>query len=364
MNLWKIAFLLSSLVLSGCTIVPGLNVRESAPGRGANYRVVEIDAKVVGQLIKQSQSRIPALPESIAGITPQQAVQLYRIGPGDVISVVVWDHPELTNPSGEFRDPVSAGLLVAADGSLFFPHVGLFRVQGLTVAQVRSYLASELSRIIREPQVDVKVAAYRAQRIQVSGEVKQPGVVTIDDTAKGVLEAINERGGLSPLASRRQVLLTRGEITYRIDLGGLLSGRNGVKNPLLMQGDTIHVPDMDQDRIAVLGSVTNSAPVQITQNGLSLIEALAAAGGLDKLSSDDSGVLIFRRGPEVAGAVPTIYALDLGRPEGMLLASEIPLAPRDVVYVKATDFSKYNAVINQLLPTITAVFQLDSLVNR
>lgn len=51
----------------------------------------------------------------------------------------------------------------------------------------------------------------------------------------------------------------------------------------------------------------------------------------------------------------------MGRPEGMLLANEFQLAPRDIVYVKATSFAKYNSVINQLLPTISAVFQIDRL---
>jgi polysaccharide export outer membrane protein len=352
------------LGLAACSVVPGLHVSPGSPGdKKAGYRVVEVDADVLARMMEDAQVRVPPLPDSIAGLTSGDVAALYRIGASDVVSVVVWDHPELTNPFGEFRDAVSAGLLVAADGTMFFPHVGTFPVQGKTVQEARAYLKEALSVVIRDPQVEVKVVAYRSQRVQVSGQVKDPGAVMIDDTAKGVLEAINERGGLTPDASRRQLILTRGAKSWRIDLSALLSGVDGAKNPLLMPGDKLHVPDADQDRIAVLGEVKTSAPVPIGQGGLHLTEALAAVGGLDRISSEDSGVLIFRRAQETRDAVPVVYVLDLGRAEGMLLANELPLAPRDVVYVKATDFAKYNAVINQLLPTISAVFQLDRLVN-
>src|SRR3546814_11978435 len=56
---------------------------------------------------------------------PAKAPAEYRIGPGDVLQIVVWDHMELTNPFGAVtRDPVSAGQLVAADGTVFFPYAG------------------------------------------------------------------------------------------------------------------------------------------------------------------------------------------------------------------------------------------------
>jgi len=90
---------------------------------------------------------------------------------------------------------------------------------------------------------------------------------------------------------------------------------------------------------------------------------LTAAGGLDRLRANDSGLLIFRR-PANEGEVPTVYRLDMDSPVGVLLAGEFEMQAKDVVYVKATGFAKYNAVINQFLPTISAVFQLDRLTSR
>jgi len=92
---------------------------------------------------------------------------------------------------------------------------------------------------------------------------------------------------------------------------------------------------------------------------MSLIEALTQAGGLDATKGKDSGVLIFRPHLGMNSKISAqVFTIDLSHTEGVLLASQFKLQPRDVVYVKSTAFSQYNAVIADLLPTITAIFEL------
>jgi polysaccharide export outer membrane protein len=209
----------------------------------------------------------------------------------------------------------------------------------------------------------VRVVAFRAHRIQVTGEVAQPGVVTLDDTTKGLLQAITERGGLTPTASRRSAYLTRAGQSYRVDLAGLLSGARPSANPLLQPGDIVHVPDTEDDSVFMLGEVAKQGPVVLGQQRTTLVEALSRSEGLTSTAANDSGVLVFRRATR-ADQPATIYAVDLSDAEGLLLAGEFNLEPRDVVYVKATAFSQYNLIINQLLPTISTIFQVDALVDR
>lgn len=350
-------------LLSGCALVPGLRVNASGSHADANpgYEVVQITPEVVAQ---QKQASAEALSDenALAAANPANPPSEYRIGPGDVLQIVVWDHMELTNPFGNVnRDPTSSGQLVAADGTFFFPYVGILHVEGKTIQQVRSELIEGLRPVVTKPQVDVRVVAYRSGRVQVTGEVKNPGLVTMDDTVKGALEAINERGGLNAeTASRRAAWLIRNGKSYSIDLAGLLSGARPALNPRLEPGDIVHVPDTSEDQVFVLGEVSHQGPVVLSQQQTTLIEALTKTGGLDKTAANDSGVLVFRR-PVVVGQPAQIFAVDLGRPTGLLLAGEFTLAPRDVVYVKATKFAQYNLVINQLLPTITAVYQIDAL---
>lgn len=348
--------LLVTAAVSGCTIVPGLRVSEGKGGGELGYVVTEITPQVI------VQSATSSLTEALAvEAVPEVAVPgEYVIGPGDVIAITVWDHPELNNPAGETA--VSGGRLVSADGMMFYPFVGLFKAQGMTVRQVREHLTKSLTRVIQNPQVDVQIAAFRSQRVQVTGEVGQPGMVMLNDTVKGVLDAINERGGLSATASRREAILVRGGTRTSIDLAGLLSGSRPGSNVTLMPGDVVHVPDASNSRVFMLGEVTTAKAVTLSQSGMSLIEALTDAGGLFRATADDSGVLVFRRAKDATDK-PVIYTLKLGTPEGMLLAGEFKLAPRDVVYVKATKFTQYNLVIQQLLPTVTYLYQYQRLAD-
>lgn len=372
---------LATVFLSGCSVLPGLNISEKSWGlsseyeivsdgepdtyrvmrsdEAAGYRVVPITPDTLNEL--QTGSSPSVIAEQLGSVTPAVVPPEYQIGPGDVIYVTVWDHPELTNPAGPLNSqPELAGRLVSADGAMFYPYVGEFLAEGKTTAELRAYISEKLSRVIAAPQVDVRVLSFRAKRVQVTGEVTSPGLVTLNDTPKGVLEAISERGGLAQEASRRRVTLIRDGRSYSINLAGLTSGDRPAANPVLQPGDILHVPDRSNDQVFVLGEVTEQRPVFMSQQAMTLTEALTNAGGLDKLRSNDGGILVFRQ-PLRDGELPTIFTLDMSQPVGLLLAGEFELQPRDVVYVKATDFAKYNSVIGQILPTITAIYQLDRL---
>lgn len=358
---WGIIFGISVLLTAGCAAVPGLRVNANAGDHSdvsPKYKVVELTPTVIGQLRQVDPSPIH---EGLTAANPSLPPENYQIGPGDVLQVVVWDHLELTNPFGAVnRDPVNSGQLVAADGTVYFPYVGVFQAGGKTIQQVREYISTVLTNVVTKPQVDVRVVAYRSARIQVTGEVKNPGVVTLDDTTKGLLEALNERGGLNPTASRRTALLIRDGRSYPVNIANLLSGSTPDINPLLKAGDIVHIPDFNNDQVFVLGELAKQGPVTIGQQQLTLTEVLTKSGGLERVTANDSGILIFRR-PTQDQDSATVYTLDLSSPQGLLLAGEFSLEPRDVVYVKATKFAQYNLVINQLLPTISTIFQIDRL---
>lgn len=372
--------------LSGCAIVPGLQIDvKSPPQSEPQYRVVDQDnnSKLIELVAPQGELKgyrlVTVTAESLLAEKAAAAAsardasnshflaelkpQDYKVGPGDILQIIVWDHPELTSPTGDFRDPVSSGRLVSAGGRIFYPYVGDVKVEGLTSSEIRDELSKGLSRVITKPQVDVRVVAYRAQRIQIAGEVAQPGLVTLDDTSKGVLEAINERGGLSSSASKRGIILIRGGISYPISLSSLLAGGTTHVNPALLPGDIVQVLHKDNEQVFVLGEVANQSALPLEQPDVSLTQVLAKSGGLDQLRADDSGLLIFRRAQK-DNDYPTVYVLDISQPLGLLLAGEFVMESKDVVYVKATGFAKYNSIIAQLLPTISAIFQIDSLVRR
>src|SRR5690606_15846039 len=76
---------------------------------------------------------------------------------------------------------VGNGYNINHDGTIQFPMVGPVKVAGLTENEVRDRLTRLLSEYVRNPQVTVRMQAYRHQRIYVDGEVNQPGLQTMDD---------------------------------------------------------------------------------------------------------------------------------------------------------------------------------------
>jgi polysaccharide export outer membrane protein len=363
-------------------IIPGLNVRAGSGDQheykvsaddenggykvekaaAASYEVVELNAET---LLASSPSPTDDAVAALPSILPSDIPAEYQIGPGDIVYVTIWEHPELTSPfSASVNDPsvpALQGRLVAADGSMFYPYVGVFTVAGMTSGQLRSYLGAHLTKVLTSPQIDVRVVAFRSRRIEVTGEVGKPGTITLDDTPKGVLQAIAASGGLTATASRRRLILVRGGKAYNIDLSGLLSGDRLVNNPALQGGDVIHIPDQSGDQVFVLGAVGKQQQLLLQQDSMSLIQALSQAGGLDRGSAKQSGVLVFRGYRTDDGVHTTVYTMDLSRPSSMLVAGEFKLQPRDVVYVQATPFFQYNTVINQLLPTVEVLYELNSL---
>jgi len=358
------------LAMSGCTVLPGHHISTGGLHRDHEDKLYRVVVLTPDSLRKEVAA--PAVDEIAEGGKPGDLYE-YRIGPGDVLTVVVWDHPELTNPTGS-AEIGSVGQLVGADGSLFYPNVGSVPAAGKTSAQLRVLLTEKLSRVLREPQVDVKVTGFRSQRVYVTGEVLAPGAVAIDDTPKTILDALIEKGGVAATANRLKLYLMRDGETREIDMQALLSGNGAKANLRLRNGDVIHVPDNSREKVFVLGATTTQTVVPFQRSYMTLAEAITSAGGLANTTANDRAVFVFR--PElsvmptsaVAGtAVPapqmSVYALDLSRPEGLLIASGFEMKSRDIVYVAQTDFAKYNGVIGQLLPTISAVFQVDRLTN-
>ena len=364
------------LTLGGCAqLIPGLNVRVGGPGqhhvRGTqpstpeqkllNYRVIPITPKVVASILIHQPPPIlaPANAPALKPLRPSE-IPNYRIGAGDVVNVTVWDHPQLNltagimNPNTTFN-----GQLIEANGDMFYPFVGTFKAEGMTVPDLRRYLTEHLKRVIQQPQVGVRVVVYDSKRVEITGAVNRPGTIRLTNIPEGILQAIDAAGGLAADASRRRAILVRHGVRYQIDLADLLSGSRLVPNPQLDPGDIIHIPDQSADQVFVLGAVTSQRPLVMTQSSMTLMQALTDAGGLNNTRATGSGVLVFRLPAKSAhGNEAEVYTIDMSTPQGVLLASQFPLHPRDVVYVAATAFSQYNSVINELLPTITSVFEL------
>jgi len=276
----------------------------------------------------------------------------YRIGPSDILQITVWDHPELTIPAGSFRDPEDAGQLVGEDGILYYPFIGELNVTGMTVGELRDLLTEKLSRYIESPQLDVRVVAFRSKRVYVVGQVNQPGILPITDIPMAIADAINQAGGLNPIADRGGVNLTRGGEVFEIDLQALYEAGDVSQNLHLQHLDILNVRDLSQQKVFVIGEATAPGPVVIEMGRLTLAAALGEVGGPRQTSADSGRIFVIRHKDT---ADPMIFHLDAEYASGMLLAEQFEMEPQDVIFIDTAGISSWARVINQLLPSVRAI---------
>ena len=158
---------------------------------------------LVGTLGACRWAKAPPLSEgnvpSTVAEAPPAAV---RLGPGDRVSVLVFQHPE--SSTGE------AGALLDPEGRIDLPPLGPVRLAGLTLDEARAFLHQEFARYLRAPIVTFNVIEARARRVYVYGEVERPGAYPLDRPLTA-LQALSLAGAFRPGADRQKVALLRGD---------------------------------------------------------------------------------------------------------------------------------------------------------
>jgi polysaccharide export outer membrane protein len=359
------SLLLSSVLLTGCT-VPGSHlstsgkhiVEDSNANTAADFNVFPLTLDKVSQL-KSPDVETKANPT----LDHQLAAYEYEVGPGDILNITIWDHPELTIPAGSYRSSEEAGNWVHADGTIFYPYIGIVEVAGKNVRQIRSVIANKLAKYIESPQVDVSVAAFRSKKSYITGEVNKPGQQAITNIPLTLLDAVNRAGGLAQDADWRNVTLTRQGKVENISLYALMQEGNLTENRLLQPGDIVHVPRNDTQKVFVMGEVNDPKLLKMDRAGMSLTEALSNVGGINQLSADATGVFVIRKSQDNQ-TLGDIYQLDVSDAAALVIGTEFDLEPYDIVYVTAAPVSRWNRVIAQLVPTISGFNELTEGVLR
>ncbi|PCI04955.1 MAG: sugar transporter [Flavobacteriaceae bacterium] len=102
--------------------------------------------------------------------------------------------------------PVQQSYLISSDGSILFPVIGRLDLANLTRNQAENLLREKLAAYVTNPMVNIRIVNYK---VSVLGEVKKPGVFTIENEKISVLEALGLAGDLSIHGQRKNVLLIR-----------------------------------------------------------------------------------------------------------------------------------------------------------
>ncbi len=100
------------------------------------------------------------------------------------------------------------GYLVDKDGYIDFPVLGRLKVDGMTRAELTSFIKGQLvgKGLINDPIVTVQFLNFR---VSVMGEVARPGTFDITSERITLLEALSRAGDLTIFGKRENVKIIR-----------------------------------------------------------------------------------------------------------------------------------------------------------
>lgn len=154
-----------------------------------------------------SMSGAVAPPGDRIGSASDAPVEVYKLGVGDKVRMLVYNEPALT---GEFA--------LSPNGTLSLPLIGEIPAAGQTVEEIRAIVQNRLGDgYLRDPKVSMEVTAYRP--FYILGEVKAPGTYPYV-SGLTVLNAIATAQGFTPRANQRTIFIRRSgedrEVPYEL----------------------------------------------------------------------------------------------------------------------------------------------------
>lgn len=258
----------------------------------------------------------------------------YTLGAGDEILVQFPGHTELSG-----RD------IIGPDGRITLMVAGPIEVANLTREAAAKKIEDALSSYYTNLSATVQVERYGSNHINLLGDVKNPGVLSFDQTPT-LLEALS-RGGIQNRPDGTvpdKCVIYRGDQVVWIDLQGLLATGSPLANVRLRRNDLVFVPAISDKTISVMGQVQHPGEIVLKRTS-TLASVLSDAGGLADAAGNNPEIQIVHRSK--AGQTQYVRFKALLKPEGGL---EISLNPGDVIYIPKSGLAKVGFVMQQLGP--------------
>jgi polysaccharide biosynthesis/export protein len=268
-------------------------------------------------------------------------VEPFRLGPGDTFDIeILGDEASPT--------PVTVG----PDGRIYFHLLPGQMVWGLTLEEVRARLESGLRQYLREPRLALTLRRVESQRVWVMGRLNTPGIYPLQGPMT-LIEAISRAGGLhtsrftgttEELADLHHSFLVREGKFLPVNFNRLIREGDTSQNVYLRPDDFIYLPSALSKEVYVLGAVGQPRAVGF-KDQLTLVSAVTAARGTIKDAYVRQIAIVRGSLTEPSIAVVDYQAIVTGR------QSDVPLQPRDIVYVPFTPYRSIARYLDQILNT-------------
>ncbi|MDA0269262.1 MAG: SLBB domain-containing protein [Cyanobacteria bacterium] len=298
----------------------------------------------------------------------------YRLGPGDILDVSVFE-----------ADEYSGEVVVIQDGSIILPRAGKVLVQGYTLDQATDVIVAAYATYIRNPIVTVQPLRFRPVQVGIAGEVRRPGSYVIsaassvsqsnsrDAIFPTLTQAIAEAGGITSEADlravelRRQVGPSQAQMV-QVNLWDLIQSGDLSQDIILQSGDTILIPTAialtpeestqlasasfapETIQIYVAGEVEDPGIVEVPLNA-PLNQALLVAGGFNS-RANRRVVELVRVNPDGTAFQQSFeinFTAGVGSPNNPILRDQ------DVLVVERSGLARTGDSVDILLSPVTRI---------
>ena len=359
------------LFLAGCSALPTAGptasqiISQQADDKQPPFAVVDIDSRVVDSLLARPR-------ESLRSRFPDHGAPAATIGVGDSLVVTLWEAAGGGLFASATSDEIAPGShsvtlpeqIVARDGAISVPFAGRIPVAGRLPAEVQHEIEQRLSGKAIDPQAIVTVGKSVNNTVTVTGEAIIGARMPLSLKGDRLLDLIAAAGAIKAPVYEIYVRLSRGGTTVTIPMETLVSDPQ--ENIYAQPGDVLTIIKAPRT-FSVFGAAGQNNEIEFPSAKLTLVEALAKAGGLLDARSDPSGVFLFRYEPASMmqalgerpiattpdGRSPVIYRLDLRNAQAYFAAERFPVEDKDVLYIANADLDELQKFFG-LIGTLTA----------
>jgi polysaccharide biosynthesis/export protein len=203
---------------------------------------------------------------------PLLYAQDYVLGEGDVLTISVYDQPDL-----------QSNVRISGDGMITLPLIGQIAAAGQSVDQLGKKIESRLADgYIIDPHVNIFVEEFRSLKATILGGVQAPGLYELKGQTS-LLELISKAGGLTQEAANQAIIQrdqegSKEKTRITVNLSQLMEQGQASQNISIVNGDNIYIPK--KKVFYVTGEVKSPNSYEY-EEGLTVIQALTKAGGVN-----------------------------------------------------------------------------------
>ncbi len=249
---------------------------------------------------------------------------IYRLAPHDKLRIRFLTAPEYDD-----------NYQIRPDGYISMPFIGEVQVAGRSVEDLRVHLESRYQSVLKKPDLHINLVEYQVHLKNLQTALFHPTI-----GASRMLAVRDDEVVSFPLIGE---VSTADKTVAQVV--ALANDRYAQLNPALQVDIFLH--KSETNRLFVFGEVNQPGAHDIL-TPVSLMQAIALAGGVNRDAQMGSVVVMKRQGSELAAKVYDLRSALRGKSDALTAQ----IGPEDIVYVPATRLSNGAETMHKLAELI------------